>query len=634
MTLLAATYNGGELRDAVNLLESLSLWTLAAGYRDFGANRGTLDNPVDAHAGPVLVKSAAGLLTSVAANVLSRSDRGLQTVPSRTELMTPDLLDITGVMTIVSGTGTATRDAPDPTGVAASAWTLADTSAAAAYSRQRNFTVANDSLTHVASVDIAKVSAAPAVYPMMHVGYAGGTGKDCRAAFDPLTGRLTLENANARWTVEDHGTFWRVAAAITNNSTGNTTLFFAVTPARNPALAYAVDVAAVGSHVFSWPNVQKANYPVAPYLDDGAFAGNLQVRDISEFAGAAMSGVIVGTLLGSNDGDVLWSRNDGTANNWIGLIRVGNKVNFRVITGGVTQADLEIGPLPQMEFAVAYAVGTNYARAQFARGLAVAADTSVTLPTVTAESYFGDGYSVTRNSFGVTRRLTEAWGVADAGAFATALNKARFALALQPAAWDNFDKPDGAIGLSKGGQAWAQVAASGVVVTATVSGKTLVAADSGYANTASYSALDVGQNVSKVRAKVSWGAGTDGGIAALIITSRLNTNNVQHITAADGGAGSIHISFTNSRANISFFENGNLSDLLIPVYPGAMAQDGTVYDIGYDLSGSTATFYLPGMAPLVLTDPRFASLTGRYVTFEHYWSTGQCRPVFHLAMAA
>lgn len=53
-------------------------------WKDFTVPRGTLADPIDTHAATIYAPNAAGLYLPFAPNVLTRSDLGLQTVPTRT----------------------------------------------------------------------------------------------------------------------------------------------------------------------------------------------------------------------------------------------------------------------------------------------------------------------------------------------------------------------------------------------------------------------------------------------------------------------------------------------------------------------------------------------------------------------
>ncbi len=154
-------------------------------------------------------------------------------------------------------------------------------------------------------------------------------------------------------------------------------------------------------------------YVASPIRTAGAtLNGNRQVVDLTSKANQSEAGLVACNIRGSADTNVLWSRNDGTANEWMGLVRDGTKLDFRVIDGGVTVADIELGNLPTGKFCVAYVVGTNYARAELAGGSTVAAILTATLPTVTKDNYLGDGYSSTRNAFGNMLGEAHSWGVA------------------------------------------------------------------------------------------------------------------------------------------------------------------------------------------------------------------------------
>lgn len=600
------------------------IWMIGLDARDFQTGIGTLPFPADVHPTDIQAANGSGYFVAFAANALVRTERGLQVVPSRTEII-PDPTNIATSFTSVAGVGTAIQNADDPADTPNKAWTLTDADPAAARVQNRNQSVANDSVTRVLSTFIKKTPTAPAVYPSLNAAYAVGTGKSARAVLDTLDGEIVRDNANGNWFVEEFGDYWRVACAITNNSTGNTTLQESLTPARASALTVTVNVASEGAHVFAWPNFQVGNYPVPPILDDIAVTGNLQTLDISANAGTPGAGLLVLQVLGSNDGDVLWSRNDGTANNWYGFVRDGGNIDFRVIEGGVTSSDFPVCPMPSnwLDIGLVYAVGPSYARAQAVRGLEIAADTSVTLPAVTTQAYGGDGYSATRNAYVMTKKEGQQWGVASDDVISSLLTKANIALGDPPAIWDNFDRADGALGISSSGQAWAVVTGAGFVVP-TISSKAMVTADQSPSVTAGYPSLKKPNgNLLGVGAKVAFGAGVDGGGGALVITNGVDANDIDHINGINGKQGSIHISFNNLQMNIGFYTNNNLDNIEVVSFPQVLAKDGTCYDFRFMLDGENATFFIPNMGPFRASDSRFRTLIGSYATFEPFWTNGQ-----------
>lgn len=195
-----------------------------------------------------------------------------------------------------------------------------------------------------------------------------------------------------------------------------------------------------------------------------------------------------------------------------------------------------------------------------------------------------------------------------------------------PELFDDFDRADGAIGTAWTGQAWSVVPATTTRVTPLISGGKLVAADSGQSQTAAYIGVDMGAPVKEMRALISFAAGISGGSAVLIATAGGVT--VDAITA-----GSIHIVFADTVVNVDVFETGVLTTIKTLAYPAACAQDGTVYQVGWQIDGDTLTLFLPGGSLATITDSRFAQQNGAFAIFEHYWLTGRCHSTFHAVNA-
>jgi hypothetical protein len=603
-------------------------WDFKTGEKFVGATP-----QFDTHANPIVMRSAARAI-SKAANVVCRENGvGLQVVPSVAQLI-EDPTNFTLYYPTVSGTGTTAQDAIDPAGAANLAWTLTDTSPSATYARQRNLTVANDSVTRVATVLVKKWSAYPSslYYPSIQVGYAGGTAKNSRAALDPVTGEIVYDNTNASWWVEDWGDYWMVAAAIANNSTGNTTFFHVFNPARDITLSPSGNVLAMGATVFAWPNVYSTQAIPVPSILSNITAGANIALAAQAYAGQAFSGFVTLDIQDPGAGAIrLLTFDDGTANNYVAIEHSSGRTVISMVAGGVAQAAVDIGAWRRGRQTIAFAAGTNYVWGQFVRGLAVTPDTTATFPSVNKVGFGGlTGSTAERRARVVIEKLALKYGAADAAAAQDAYARAWLAHGAAPLAWDNFDRADGAIGSAASGHTWSKIPADGAVkVEAAISGKKLVATDSGQPTTASYSAVDIGQNISRVRARVSFSNATSGGAVALIVSPALS-GVITYITDA-----SIHVVFKDTSVDVGFFQAGVLTNIKTIKYPQPMLRDAaTVYEIGYDLSGNTALIYIPNSPPIRVTDSRFASLIGRYFTVEHFWSTGQCQASIHEALAA
>jgi hypothetical protein len=594
-------------------------WNFATGVRYGGAV-----DPADSHAAALWVEDQTGGRVRVAPNVLSRAEaRGLTIQPARTELIASPR-SFGSVYTTTGGTGTAVQNRRGPDGAANGAYTLTDSDGAAAYFRQRNLTVANDSLSHTAIVYIRKTRLAPSAYPSSQVGYAGGTGKSSRCTIDTVTGRTYVETpGDASWSVEDAGEFWKVSGTCANNNTGNTTFFHVLTPARAATFPAAGLVTAQGAHVFAWASIQKEAFSAADLPDGGSGGGNLVSVDQSAFSGAVAGLVTFDVRDPGASGVRLFSFDDGTVDNYVALEFVAGNTVLRVVSGTVEQAAVVLGQWRRGRQTVAFAAGANYAWAQFLRGDSVAADTSLTFPTVSKLGLGGNSTSAaTRRANVVVEKVALRYGLADAETAAEMLDRAAIAHGLAPEFWDSFDRADNAdLGAAPTGQTWAKLPGNGAArVTASIVGKTLVASDSGTSTTAAYSTVLLRQPAKRVRARVSFASGTSGGGAALILTKTLDTTSIVDWIVLDG---SVHVVFNDTQVLVGLYlDNGSgVSDFFTLdtiTYPTPMLRDGTSYEIGYDLDGNEITLFAPSMAPVKLQHPRFLALAGPYVTFQHY----------------
>jgi hypothetical protein len=396
--------------------------------------------PTDTHAQAIMVPDSNGLYVSKGANVLVRTDIGLQVSPTRTNVM----LRSTNMQSSGGWSGGGAiitlNDGIAPDGTATAALWADNDAGNPLYRNQQINSVAGNSEVWTCSIFIPK-DAIPATtrYVRMDWQFLGGTTLRKAVSLDTMTGAVAIQNVSGApvtvgYGAIDCGTHWRLWMANTNNATGNVNVDITFYPAVGAnANLTSVNVATVGSCHVAWAQGELGAYPSPPILTTTApltVAGNQQVVDLTALSGQSESFVIDGRLLFSVDGDVIWSRNDGTADDWYGLVRHGTKLDFRVIAGGVTQADIELGDLPTDEFTVAGAVGANYAKARLVGAADTTADTTVTLPDVTQMAFFGDGYAVTRNAHGFTRRAALLAGAGAAAGYLSAYEKALTIAAL------------------------------------------------------------------------------------------------------------------------------------------------------------------------------------------------------------
>jgi hypothetical protein len=154
-----------------------------------------------------------------------------------------------------AATGSAVLNAQGLDGATNGATTLTDTDASAHFYRYQDTTIANDSATHVARWWVLK-DANTSRFPGFEVLFLGGTTKDQVTFLNTATGALTggaSVGGGAVARVYDDGLWWVVELAITNNTSGNTTVRAVAYPALGTVAGTAA-VATTGSTVLG--NVQ------------------------------------------------------------------------------------------------------------------------------------------------------------------------------------------------------------------------------------------------------------------------------------------------------------------------------------------------------------------------------------------
>lgn len=132
--------------------------------------------------------------------------------------------------------------APDGTLTAS---TLTDNSNTVWQSFSRSFTVNNDNAGYNISIYIKKTTGGTSTRTGFNVSFTGGTAKNYNIRFNADTGVATGGDSSSVTT--ENNDYWRLSFAITNNSTGNTTLNFAYYPATG-FYNGADDATATGSH--------------------------------------------------------------------------------------------------------------------------------------------------------------------------------------------------------------------------------------------------------------------------------------------------------------------------------------------------------------------------------------------------
>ena len=135
-----------------------------------------------------------------------------------------------------------THVAPDGT---TTADTITDGSGAALQGRGQSIAVTSDSSSYVFSVYVRKTSGATQPTFLLDCTFTGGTAVGNGVRLNTDTGAVLHGSA----VVADAGSYWRVMAPLSNNSSGNTTAGLSLFPACAPYGLVSLDNSQIGSAV-------------------------------------------------------------------------------------------------------------------------------------------------------------------------------------------------------------------------------------------------------------------------------------------------------------------------------------------------------------------------------------------------
>lgn len=198
-------------------------------------------------------RNASGLIETVSANTprfdydASGNYLGLLIEESRTNLL------------LHSNDFTQSVWVPGTVNVTVNGDVIADGGNSDDYLRQ-NITVANDSATYAAQVELEKTVGA-ANFPAVQIVFLGGTVATGYVVVNTNTGEITTASGGvADSKVSDAGTHWRVWMTSANNSTGNTTGQFRIYPAFNLDGSGVRNDAATGSVAIQYAGFEKGPF--------------------------------------------------------------------------------------------------------------------------------------------------------------------------------------------------------------------------------------------------------------------------------------------------------------------------------------------------------------------------------------
>lgn len=353
----------------------------------------------DTHASSIYAPSSFGVYQSFAANVPVRTNLGLQTVPTRTNLCTYSSTFFNTAWGKSSGMAVADNTIVAPDG----------TTTASALTGGSADSSVNNAITPIASTTYT-------VSVWLKV--PSGT----------LSINMYLNGG---------GILVHLSCALTTSWQR-----FTVTGTTSTTASMALQIGGAnrwgnGVVIHAWNGQTEVGAFASPPIPTTSAAvtvnGNQQVIDLTGRLGTGVAGVFKFTFRGAivNITHAL-HLSDATVNNSVALtyLTSGNKLSFTVDTGGVGQAlvDILTAPVDGTTYTVAFAAQSNYAMAQVVGQSAPTADTTVSWPSGMGQIAIGGSAgaaTTTRNVFQTAKALTLSFGAQDATTFAAALARAQ-----------------------------------------------------------------------------------------------------------------------------------------------------------------------------------------------------------------
>lgn len=395
---------------------------------DFTRNIGGVPTTItDIHAQSHLADNVAGVYSSFAADVLVRTNKGIQTVPTRAQLLSA-VTDLTNAAwTALNGTvASSAIPAFDATN------TLQLVTATAGGNRvQQNSPALTNGATYT---QVFEMRSGSSIYGgIVCFGVATRAG----AIFNLSTGAVvSTTGANA------------VSAAITRSYDGNWLASLTFTAAAAEIVQPGVGVsngstyntsvfpsATSGTIYAGIGNLYLGSFAVPPILSNTTVNGNQPRFDITGLAALGIRGIIrvdirdVTTTYKS-----IFMLNPGsTATDYITLYanEGGSRCVLYSVAGGVVQAGIVLPTALTVGVnTFAFAASANYVMCRRVGDTAPSADTSGTLPSMSRFEIGGNGVDTWNNIYQITKQLALDFGPQDATTFADVYAKAQILDAL------------------------------------------------------------------------------------------------------------------------------------------------------------------------------------------------------------
>jgi hypothetical protein len=390
----------------------------------------------DTHSATVYAQSSSGVWQAIPANVPSRTDLGLQTVPTRTNLLlwSQDIADASWSIAVGPPTITVNNTtAPDGT-LTADKWSR--TTTAATYTGQAVGGKAAVAIQYTLS---GFVKADTARYAAIRL--QGTYPARVDAIFDLQTGTVSSAVATASFsgaaatiTPAAFG-FFRVTITSTSDATPVLPVFLSFN--NNGTQVDGVDSSSTSSGWVWQMQLEAAAFASPPIVTTSSSAtvnGNQQVVDLT---GRLSAGV--GVIFQFNPLDITatfkcpLTFNNGTGNNLMLTYMTvgGGTVLSQIYNGGINQGNVNWpGANATGVQTWVWVAGPDYHRAQKIGFAASSTDTTVSWPTLTRMSIGGTGYTAGDNMYQLTRRIGLKFGTANDAMFNELVSKATLLAAV------------------------------------------------------------------------------------------------------------------------------------------------------------------------------------------------------------
>ena len=375
--------------------------------------------PTDTHASTIYAPNAAGVYAPFAANVLTRTDLGLQTVPTQAQLLSnPTDFTQASWNNTVGVTGTANAAvAPDGT----TTMTLITESSA---NSEHGKGISNASVTAGSTYDYV-------IYAQSNgrTNFIVRTNLVAAASFVNcgflLSGAGSVTRAPAGYTlaIQRVGTSNTYMISVSGVADATASKLFTndmldVAPTTDGTPAYLGDGV---SGVYLWGgNLYVGAFAVPPILSAATVAGNQQVIDLTGRLGTGVAGLVQITpqQLGDANSPRIFTIDDGTGNNRFSIFLGATQIVSFGTAGGVGQSGQvdTYNPPAGTPLTVAFAYASGFMAMRIV-GRSALSNTAPTYPTGMNAYVAASSRSPTTNLYAFTRKLALSFGAQDQTSF-------------------------------------------------------------------------------------------------------------------------------------------------------------------------------------------------------------------------